>query len=56
MKHNKKGQQAAAGGFGTIVNWAIVIGIAILLIIIMIAFTDPGKAAWARITNAFAFV
>ncbi len=56
MKFNKKGEQAASSGFSTIVTWAIIIAVAILLIVITIKFTDVGKTAWAKITNAFAFV
>ena len=57
MKFNKKGQQAAAArGFGTLVDWAIVIGPAIAVIFLIIKFTDFGKTAWAKITDIRAFV
>lgn len=53
---NKKGQEGAASrGFGTFVDWAIIIGVAVILIVIIIHFTDFGKTAWTKITNAFAF-
>lgn len=57
LKFNKKGEDgAAASGFSTIVRWAIIIGVAIILIVIMANFTEIGRVAWTKITNAFAFV
>lgn len=57
MKMYKKGQEGgAAKGFGTIITWAIIIGIAIVIILITLNFTELGKTAWTKITNAFAYV
>lgn len=56
MKLNKKGQEAAASGFNTLVAIAIIIGITIAILIITLKYTDVGRAAWAKITDIFAFV
>ena len=57
MKFHKKGQESGGSeGMSTIAMIFLILAIAIILIAITIHFTSFGKTAWAKITNAFAFV
>ncbi len=48
---NKKG----LFGYGVIIDWAIIIGVGVLLLIILAKTTDFGREIWDKIKNIFPF-
>ena len=55
MKQNKKGQDSPFG-FGTLVTWAIIIGLGVAIVVIMVRSNTIGQAAWGKIKNFVGFV
>ena len=57
MRFYKKGQESGmSGGLQTIVSWAVIIGVALLIVVITLKYTEVGKTAWTNIKNTFSFV
>ena len=56
MKWNKKAEDSAPAGFGTLVKWVIIIAIGVILLVIAMKSSDIGKVAWQKIKDSFAFV
>ena len=54
MKWNKKGEDEPFG-WATLVTWAIIIAIGVVLFVIMVNSTGIGKTAFGKIKNLFGF-
>lgn len=53
---NNKKSQMNTMGIGTVLFWALIIGTAITLLIILANATDFGHTAWAKIKDVIPFV